>query len=503
MKEKLLQITETSDPHGQLSFLESITEQTREIYMEKLRENAPESLSCFAEYMNPEEPPAELHEFFIAHLEAMERRELMRFMLSVPPGHAKSTYASHLFPAWYLGRNPTHKYLQAGHTQTFVESEYGKRVRAIVQSDKYRDVFPEIQLSTDTKAAALWGLDNGKGRYVARGVGQGISGFRGNIAGVDDSFASREAAESPAERDRVYNWFHADFASRLLPNSPLFVVATRWHMDDLCGRIERDSKQGKGIPYVVINLPVLCEDEDDAMGRKMGQRLWDFFPMEFILDKKATLPPRDWNSLYRGKPTLEEGEIVNQGWFKRYDRVPTDKLDGQGNLLEKGVRRVVVSVDSANKVTERSDFTVLTVWVEDLVGNHYLKQVVRKRVEFPGLVALIHATARVHNADLILIEEAASGVQYLQAHAEFAPCDVIGIPTSNKTKQMRFDATAMLFQAGLVYLPHVADWLAEYEAEIIAFPSAKYRDQADSTSQYLDFSRKKRRLGTKKLHGTS
>lgn len=481
-----------------------ITEQTREIYMEKLRENGPESLSCFAEYINPDEPPADVHEFMIAHLEAMERRDLMRFMLSLPPGSAKSTYASHLFPAWYLGRNPTHKYLQAGHTQTFVENEYGKRVRAVLQSEEYRSMFPDIQLSTDTKAAALWGLDNGKGRYVARGIGQGIAGFRGNIAGVDDAFATRESAESQGERDRVYDWFSADFTTRLLPHSPLFVVATRWHIDDLCGRIERDNREGKGIPYVIVNLPALCEDDDDAMGRASGEPLWpEFFDLEFLMNLKATLPPRDWNSLYRGKPTIEGGAIVQEGWFKRYDKVPSDKLDGQGNVLEKRVRRTVVSVDSANKATERSDFTVLTVWVEDLVGNHYLKQVVRKRVEFPGLVALIHATTRVHGADLIIIEEAASGIQYMQAHAEFAPCPVVGIKPSNKSKELRFDAIAMMFQGGLVYLPHVAPWLAEYEAEIIVFPDSKYRDQADSTSQYLDFARKKRRLGTKKLHGTS
>ncbi|MDX0267650.1 phage terminase large subunit [Sinorhizobium meliloti] len=484
-----------TDPNGLLVAITQFHETYRAAYMKELRALARDDVTAFAEYINPDEPPAPHHVWMCEKLEAMERRETLRMILSMPPGHAKSTYSSRIYPAWYMGRNVKHKYIQAGHTTTFCESEFGKKTKAIIDSDAFRDVFPDVYLATDAKAAGNWSLAGTGGQYLTRGVGQGISGFRAHMAGVDDPFASREDAESQTIRDKVYDWFSADFTTRLLPNSPMFVVATRWHSDDLCGRLEEMNKQKRGIPWDVINLSAICEDpETDAMGREYGEPLWpDFYTHDHLMNLKATLPPRDWNSLYMGKPVDEEGGVIVGEWLKTYDMLP-------GHNSRK---RTVVSVDSAIKATQRADFSAIGVWIEDYDGYHHLAYVHRARVEFPQLVTLIENIAKLWQADVILIEDKGSGTQYVQTRADKAPCPVVPLSPNNNSKEFRLDGVAPMFQAGKVLLPTRAEWLPDYVSELLGFPNAKYDDQVDLTSQYLTWARQSVKRGNVKLQGKS
>lgn len=501
----LEKLSNTSNPEGQFRALEEIQEKTEDQYLERLKEAAPYSLSCMVEYFTPDEIPAAHHEFMIEHLEAIEAREELRMLLSMPPGHAKTKFCSRFFPAWYLGRNPLHRYLQGGHSQAFVENEFGKVVRAIVEDQRYTEIFPHTVLSKSTKSAGNWKLSNNRGGYVTKGVGQGISGYRGNCGGIDDPFASREDAESPTIREKTYDWFTADFTTRLLPGSPLFVVATRWHVDDLCGRVEQWNEEGKGLPWVVINLPVVYEDDSvpDPLGRKVGDFLWpEYYDEEMIRNLKATLPPRDWNSLYMGTPTSASGNMIDIDWVGRYDALPRDRRAADGTLLEKKVRRITVSADCANKDKERNDYTAITVWVESIDRKHFLAHVFRKRMKFEELCTRINHVARVWHADAILIEDGGAGTQYIQTQAGIAPAPIIPIATNNKSKEFRFDGVTPLYQAGMVLHPKNASWLPSYERELLQFPLAPNDDQVDSTSQYLAWARKHAGTGTKKLKGT-
>lgn len=482
-----------TDPTGLLVAVTQFHEQYQAAYFSELRALARNDLTAYAEYINPDEPPAPHHVWMCDKLQLMESREVLRMLISMPPGHAKSTYSSRLYPSWYMGRNVKHKYIQAGHTTSFCESEFGKKTKAIIDSERFRDVFPDIYLAVDSKAAGNWSLAGTGGQYLTRGVGQGISGFRAHMAGVDDPFASREDAESQTIRDKVYDWFSADFTTRLLPNSPMFVVATRWHSDDLCGRIEDMNRQGRGLPWEVINLPAICEDpEIDPMGRDEGEPLWpDFYTHDHLMNLKATLPPRDWNSLYMGKPVDEEGGVIIGDWLKTYDMLP-------GHNSRK---RTVVSVDSAIKATERSDFTAIGVWIEDYDGFHHLAYVHRARVEFPQMVSLVENIATMWQADVILIEDKGSGTQYVQTRANKAPCPVVPLSPNNNSKEFRLDGVAPMFQAGKVLLPTRAEWLPDYQSELLGFPNAKYDDQVDFTSQYLTWARQSIKRGNVKLQG--
>ncbi|MEQ8308042.1 MAG: phage terminase large subunit [Hoeflea sp.] len=482
-----------SDPHQLLTAITAFHEQYHAAYFKELRDLAPHDLTAFAEYINPDEPPAPHHVWMCDKLMEMEDRRIMRMLISMPPGHAKSTYSSRLYPAWYMGRNTKHKYIQAGHTTNFCENEFGKKTKAIIDSDAFREVFPDVYLATDSKAAGNWGLQGTGGQYLTRGVGQGISGFRAHMAGVDDPFASREDAESQTIRDKVFDWFSADFTTRLLPNAPMFVVATRWHSDDLCGRIEEMHKQGKGLPWDIINLAAICEDPGtDALGRSEGEPLWpDFYTKDHLLNLKATLPPRDWNSLYMGKPVDEEGGVILGEWLHTYDMLP-----GHNNR-----KRTALSVDTAIKANERNDYTAIGIWIEDMDGFHHLAHVHRARVEFPEMVKLIDNMASAWNVDVILIEDKGSGTQYIQTRAGKAPAPVVALSPNNNSKEFRLDGVAPLFQAGQVLIPKHAEWLPDYVSELLGFPTAKFDDQVDLTSQYLDWARKKVRRGNVKLSG--
>lgn len=478
-------------------------------YLNLLKENASKSLSCFVEYLTPEEVPSEHHEFMCDKLEALERRDIMRATFSMPPGHAKSKFCSKYFPAWYLGRNQAHRYLQGGHSQVFCENEFGKPVRDIVSDPRFREVFPDVSLHIRSTAAGNWKLSNKRGGYVTKGVGQKLAGYRGHAGGVDDPFGSREDAESETIRDKVGTWFFADFCTRFLPNSPLFVVATRWHPDDLIGRLEKMNREGQGMPWDIINLNGLIETEleaaQDPMGRDIGDALWgDFYSPDILLNFKATLPAQDWFSLYKGAPRNAEGNVVKVAWLTRYDEYPRNKLDKNGRVVERQVKRITVSVDTANKANERAAYTVVTVWIEDTRGKHYLVDVVRKKVEFNELIPLIEDTAERWGAHGILVEDKGNGTSYIQQRAGKAPAPIIAItPEAEGNKEFRFDAVTPMFEAGEVLFPQRAVWLADYENELLEFPNCAFKDQVDSTSQYLGWCKKKRAKGTRKLKGTT
>lgn len=502
-----IKLTQTTDLTKQIACLWDMKARTEAAYHEKLRLAAPDNFSCFVEYMTPEEPPANHMEYLSSKLEASYRRDIPRMTVSMPPGHAKTKYCSRMFPAWVLGNQPYWKYLQGGHTQQFAENEYGKEVRNIINDPRLGDVFPELALSTRSTAAGNWRLSNLRGGYVCKGAGQAIAGYRAHAGGIDDPFGSREDAESPLIRNRVGRWLFADFRTRFLPGSAFFIVATRWHIDDLIGRVEQMTKDGRGIPWEIINLNGLIETEAemaaDPLGRDLGEALWgDYYTTEHMLELKATLPAADWWSLIKGVPIIAEGNMVQQKWFQRFTKIPRDIVDDQGRIVEKNVRRITVSVDCANKATQRANYSVATVWIETLAGHHYLVHVARKKLELTGLIRLIEDTATQWKANVILVEDKGHGTAYIQQRAGKAPAPVIAIPV-DAGKEMRFDRVTPIIESGVVYLPQSAPWLPEYEAELLAFPNGTDDDQVDSTSQYLEWSAKRIMGGTQKLKGTS
>lgn len=427
-------------------------------------------------------------------------------------------FCSRYFPAWYLGRNPEHRYLQGGHAQDFVETEYGQYVRDLIASPEYTEVFPEVTLDPASRAAGRWRIAGKRASsYVAKGVGQGISGFRGHIGGIDDMFGKREDARSPTIRDKVRKFLFSDFRPRLLPGSPWFLVGTRWHMDDGIGRVIALNKNKKGIPWHVYVLDAIIETEkemeEDPLGRSIGEVLWpEFYTLEELMEIKATLISEsgvsDWWALYKNRPREEEGNVVKSRWFRRYKDLPQD-VHGTHGVAERNVRRLTISVDCAMKATARSKFTAVGVWIETTDGKHYKAHVERKRVEYVEMCELINDTAadwirRYPNTPAsILVEDASNGTAYISQWAGKAPAPVITIPKpSAEDKTFRFDAVTPMFEGGEVYLPEQALWLEQYEEEVLAFPNGSFSDQVDETSQYLAWARRRQPRKKRRVVGT-
>lgn len=258
--------------------------------------------------------PAAHHRLLIAKLEAVARGEIQRLMVFMPPGSAKSTYASVLFPAWFLAQGPNRSIIAASHTADLADA-FSRRVQAMVR--EHRDL---LGYAMNNEAATLWMTDNG-GQYKAAGVGGPITGFRADVAIIDDPVKSRADAESPTYRDRAYAWFQADLVTRLKPGAPVVVIQTRWHMDDLSGRLLQDNAEG----WDVLNLPAMAGD-NDALGRAPGQPLWADDPKypygAELLRIQREAGERDWWSLYQQSPRTLTGSIFKVAMIPTHDAAP-------------------------------------------------------------------------------------------------------------------------------------------------------------------------------------
>lgn len=502
----LTEMTGTAEPANQLKAVKEMHAEIDRQYDEALRYAAQFRFSPFCEYMRREEVPALHQEFLIDYMERVHNREVLRLAISLPPGSAKTTYASHRFAAWHLGLRPNDRWMQGAHTQTFAKDRLGKVVRNLMTETRYNQIFPDMRLSSSSAAADYFEFTAGTGYYKAIGVGQGISGFRADIGAIDDPIASREDAESPTIRRKLHEWYDDDFGTRPMPGSPIYVVATRWHEDDLIGHELQKMAEGRGDHWEVINIPALAM-ADDPLGRPEGEGLWpEVFGTEFYLSKKRSMTGRSWNSLYQGNPVDEEGGVLKRDDVKRYKNVPKDE-ERLGKIVKKIIKRIVLSVDCAEKATKRSDYTAATVWIETHDKKHYLVHAARCRKDFVEMVEWIETIAKTWKVDSILVEDRGAGTQYIQVRQKSpGPAPVIAIATDQKSKEFRFDGVTPMFAAGEVMLPESGtDWIADVEAELFAFPNGRNDDFVDSVSQYLARARLNStgRRGVRKLRSST
>ncbi|QGH74978.1 terminase-like family protein [Bacteriophage DSS3_MAL1] len=510
----------TSDPSAILRALLDLRAHYDREYDDALRYAAQFRFSPFCEYMRREEVPALHQEFLIDHMELIHEsaatkgaKGISRLAISLPPGAAKTTYASHRFAAWHLGRRPDDRWLQGAHTQTFAKDRLGKVVRNLMGEARYNAVFPEMRLSASSSAADYFEFTGGAGYYKAVGVGVGISGYRADIGAIDDPIASREDAESATLRRKLHEWYEDDFGTRPMPGSPIYVVNTRWHEDDLVGHELQKMAEGRGDHWHIINIPAISlgdadpSGKGDPLGRPEGEGLWpEVFGTEFYLAKKRAITGRSWNSLYMGNPVDEEGGVLKREDVRRYKNVPKDETRN-GNVVKKVIKKVTLSVDCAEKATQRSDYTAATVWVETSDKKHYLVHASRTKKEFVEMVEWIEHMARTWNVNQILVEDRGAGTQYIQIREKSpGPAPVIGIATKQQSKEFRFDGVTPMFAAGEVLLPETGtDWIADIEAELFAFPAGKNDDYVDSVSQYLAKAREgsTNRKGVRKMRSSS
>lgn len=312
------------------------------------RELARRSLIDFTRATLPGYEPARHHHEIAERLEAVSRGEIERLMIFMPPRHGKSELASRRFPAWVLGREPGHQFIASSYNSDLA-TDFGREVREIVKLEEYRSVFPDVELKADDKAANRWKTNHG-GAYYAVGVGTAATGRGAKTFLIDDPFKDREEADSELRRGRVWDWYRSTAYTRLAPGGRVVLINTRWHEDDLSGRLLEAMDEGAD-QWEVLSLPAIDGD---------GNALWPgWYPIERLRAIEKTIGPRDWSALYQQKPAPEEGTFFQRDWFQTWTTATRPKA-----------MRYYGTSDYA--VTEGGgDYTVHRVWGVDHLGDIY------------------------------------------------------------------------------------------------------------------------------------
>lgn len=299
-------------------------------------------LLAFTEVTNPAYVPASHHHRIAEKLEAVERGEIDRLMIFMPPRHGKSELASKRFPAWCLGRDPKRQIIAASYNSDLA-SDFGRNVRNIVAAPEFSQVFGGVSLAPDSQAANRMNTNKG-GTYVAAGVGTAVTGRGANIALIDDPFKDREEADSERRRELVWDWYRSTLYTRLMPGGAVVLIQTRWHEDDLAGRL----LELEGDQWDVLELPAI---------NAAGQALWpEWYNVPALTRIKDTIGQREWSALYQQQPQPDEGTYFRREWFEEWDKLP--KLNYYGT--------------SDYAVTDGGgDYTVHRVWGVDESGVIY------------------------------------------------------------------------------------------------------------------------------------
>ncbi len=305
------------------------------------------------------------HKVIADALMSVERGEVDRLMIEAPPRHTKSELASRRFPAMYLGKHPNRQIIACTYGADFA-ADFGRDVRDIIKQPTYKRLYPNTTLREDSKAANRWQTDQG-GVFVAAGVGGPITGRGAHALLIDDPFKNREEADSASERERVWRWFQSTAYPRLMPGGAIILVMTRWHHDDLAGRILAQMEKG-GEQWKVVSLPAIAVDDGkpDPLNRPAGRALWPEWYDEVALERiRKTVGPREWAALYQQTPQLDEGSFFQRDWFGRYS------FDHENPAPP---MNIYISSDFA--VTEKKtsgdpDFTEFGVWGIDAESNLY------------------------------------------------------------------------------------------------------------------------------------
>jgi len=275
------------------------------------RRAARKSLASFIEYLDLGIVPAAHHLLLIDELEALERGDIDKLMVLMPPGSAKSTYASVCFPPWFLGRNQRASVLGVSNTTELAE-RFSRRARNIVSSGRYGNVF-QTSTATDSSAAGTWETASGA-EFFAAGVGSAIAGRSADLGLIDDPIKTRQEADSDTIRDKQWDWYLNDFLTRLKPHARQLFIYTPWHDDDLGQRVLARARA----KWRVLKIPMEAVSNSDPLGRKPGERLWpEWFTDEMVATAK--LDARSWSALYQLDPSPDEGTFFKREWFELFD----------------------------------------------------------------------------------------------------------------------------------------------------------------------------------------
>jgi predicted phage terminase large subunit-like protein len=432
------------------------------------------------------------HRVICNEIDAFVRGETKRLILCMPPRFGKSELLSRRFPAYILGRSPDTKIISCSHNVELARA-MNRDVQRIIDSPEYATLFPRTTLfganiRSTARGAYIRNTDifevvNHRGTYIAAGVGGSITGRGCDIGVIDDVVKNHEEAASETYRERVWDWYTSTFYTRLEKNAKILIVMTRWHEDDLVGRLLELQKNNDSVhKWRVICFPAIYEGQgeythpEDIARRAEGDPLW---PGKYSLDemneKKAVIGSRDWAGLYQQRPSPAEGAIFMRNWWQYW------KEARHPSFFEE----IIQSWDCTFKDTDGTDYVVGQVWGRRGADRYLLDQV-RDRMNFPKTVdAIKKLKAKWPSTGAVLIEDTANGPAVIATLKHDIPGLIPVKPEGGKV--VRAQAVTAQIEAGNVYLPspEIAAWVGDFIEECAAFANGKYDDQVDCMTQAL------------------
>ena len=442
-------------------------------------------LGAFARRVFPGYESAPHIDELIAALEWAASTPGARLIVTMPPRHSKSVHVSELFPAWYLGRHPDQRIIAASHS-AHLAYMFSRRVRNLIADPRYP--FPDVAVAGDKASVSAWDIEGTRGGYIAVGVGGSPTGQGGQLIVIDDPIRGAADADSQTVRDSTWEWYQGTIRTRLEPGGSIIVVSTRWHEEDLTGRL-LDAEATGGERWRHVHFPAI----DDA-----GNALWpDRWPVEELLTIRGAVGTRAWQAQFQGAPTAEEGGAFKRSWWRFWHLperilppVPVRGADGTLHLcpcvpLPPRFDQALQSWDMSFRETTAGSYTVGQVWGRTGPGAYLVDQY-RGRVDFPAAVLAVRSlAAKWPQAHAKLVENKANGPAIVSTLRGEIPGLIEVEPDGGKVA--RANAVTPWVEAGNVYLPHpdLAPWVTAFIDEAAAFPAGANDDQVDAMSQGL------------------
>lgn len=407
-----------------------------------------------------------------------------RLILSVAPQEGKSTRVAKDFVTWVHTMNPNCRVVTASYGQTLANRN-GLALRRNITDH----IDLNLAIAADNGAKHEWEIAGREGGVLAVGIGAGLTGRPADLLVIDDPIKDRKEADSALIRQNIWEWWTDSASTRLAPGAPVVLILTRWHEDDLAGRLIAAED---GHLWKVINIPALADHnpakgETDPLGREPG---------EFMISARGRttaqweairtrVGSRTWNALYQGRPSPAEGDTFERDWWQEFDGPQWIERD-DGARIGLGFDEVILSWDLTFKDTKSSDFVCGQVWGRRGADCYLLDQVL-DRMSFVETVRRFRAlAAKWPQATLKLVEDKANGPAVISSLARTIPGIVPEEPAGSK--EARAAAVSPLVEAGNVYLPpaEIAPWVDGFIEECASFPNAAHDDQVDAMSQALN-----------------